>query len=128
MAFKLVCLQLLLGILFGGSAQLYIAGFLLVSESIDSPRLTTRWWYRYCIVSFWLSIALPLLLAGFGALGETLKPLDSVRAHPSILLFTSLLVALGLYFLDRRIKLYFDPRKAAARKALLVKGRCRTER
>jgi hypothetical protein len=103
--------------LFGTSASLYIGAFLLVSESIDSPRWITRWWYRYCIFSLWFSIALPLTIAALGAF-----------VPPSIWLVIAAIAALGLYFLNRRISLYFDSKKVAARKALAAKWRSRAGR
>ncbi len=128
MAFKLVFFQFLFGFAIGGGSQLYVSGFLLVSESIDSPRWPTRWWYRYCAVSFWFSISLLLVLAAYGALLKILKQEEIIRSHQSILVFTALLLALGFYFVDRRIKLYFNPRKLAAREALAAKARRRSER
>jgi hypothetical protein len=125
MALKLVLLQWIFGILFGTSAGLWRAAFLLVSESIDSPRWTTRWWYRYCDFSLWFSITLPLFIAAFGSLE---KNFTSLRIHPSIWLISSALSALGLYFLHRRFSLHFEPKKVAGRKALATKWKARPGR
>jgi hypothetical protein len=93
-----------------------IAWFKLSTESIDSPRLVTRWFYRYALFSFWLwpAIALSsvttwklLKVPAIGAFGHD---------HPWLLLVLVVPLALLFYFLWRKHVIACDPVKLKARK------------
>ena len=99
--------------LIGIGARLYIAGFLLSSESTESSKPGTRFFYRYLI--FWTNYMLSFMVTPaiiikpiFGSL-ENVSGDQSVRAIVYVLL--SLPLAILLYWLERRLNIWGDERK-----------------
>ncbi len=102
----------------GLANRLYMAGFLLSSESINHPSVAVRYWYRYCVFSLSYFLSLIFSLALFSPLFAYLKrTLGTVPGY--VLPLCCLPLALLIYWLDCRISLWSDGRKKAARDAFL---------
>ncbi len=97
----------------GIAARLYIAGFLLSSESTESNKFSTRFFYRYLI--FWTNYMLSFMVTPaiiikpiFGSL-ENISDDQGVRAITYVLL--SFPLAILLYWLERRFIVWGDKGK-----------------
>lgn len=107
---------LLLSGLLGGNARLNVAMYLLSTESIDSPKRSTRWLERYLFFSFWhlltsivaLAFMLPVLdwFIAKGAPGRSLVGLHLLLCLP---------LAAICFAIDLRLTRACDGRKTAAR-------------
>ena len=102
----------------GVAAQLYIAAFLLSTESIDSPRPFTRWLYRYLVFSFWYLAS--FLLSPALAAPLLKQPAITAVVRDNTLLFFAIPVPLAalLYLADRWFKIRVNGAKIRARKQL----------
>lgn len=102
----------------GLANRVYMAGFLLTSESINSPRRVIRYWYRYCVFSLSYFLSLIFSLALFSPFFAYLK--QTLGAVPGYVLpLCCLPLSLLIYWLDCRISLWSDSRKKAALAAFL---------
>ena len=99
--------------LMGIAARLYIGGFLLSSEAMESNKFSTRFFYRYLI--FWTNymfsfMVTPALIIKpiFGGIENIASSeVSGMVAH----VLLSLPLALLLYWLERRLYIWGDKRK-----------------
>ncbi|QGW63905.1 hypothetical protein GOY17_02620 [Lysobacter soli] len=101
----------------GTFGRLYIGGYLLSTESINSPEPLRRFFFRYLVFSMYYLgsfLTTPLLLSPF---------IESIRgasvgadAKPMIYLVLCIPVAVALYLADCWIIVKSDPLKISSRK------------
>jgi hypothetical protein len=125
--FYILLLQTFAAGFFGMCALTYAAGYKLSTESIDSPKLTTRWIYRYLIFSFYF--VLSFLSLGPLTTWQLIKIPDvqSFASDNSWLLFALNIPPTALlYYLHRKFVIWCDPMKIRGRKRLREKLASRT--
>ncbi len=122
MGLKIFLGYLLISGFLGMANCLYMAGFLLSTESIDSPKRSVRYWYRYCVFSFSYLLSAIFSLALYAPL---LSPFERVFGPiPRWAVPLSFLpIAVLLYWGDRRMSVWADGRKRRAREYLRRSGR-----
>ena len=101
----------------GIPARLYVAAFRLSTESIESPKAGTRYWYRYLIFCLYYMIsfmATPLLLIPF------IADFRAMEGDAKSYLYFVLCLPLAslLYYLDCRFIVWTDAPKLRAREQL----------
>ena len=105
----------------GMPARLYIAGFLLSTESIKSPRKGVRYFYRYLVFCFYYLISFmltPMLIKPFIEHFENIT--DDTKSY--LYLFSCIPLAVFFYYLDYKFIVWGDVAKLRARKALRKKS------
>lgn len=99
--------------MYGMAVKLYVAGFLLVSESTESPKFVTRFYYKYFrfwsnyMMSFFLTPALIIkpLFGGFEFLA------NNKEMRMIVIALMCLPLALVFSWLERRFFAWADDRK-----------------
>lgn len=117
MGLKIFLSYLVVSGFLGMANCLYMAGFLLSTESIYSPKPFVRYWYRYCVFSFCYLLSTILSLALYGPL---LNPFERIYGQiPRWAMPISFLpIAMLLYWANCRISAWADGRKLRARESL----------
>ncbi|QSX75873.1 hypothetical protein HIV01_005025 [Lysobacter arenosi] len=100
-------------------ARLYISAFLLSTESVDSPRGVTRFFFRYMIASFHYMVSFmltPLMIKPFVGYFRSIPAQEDAKSY----LYLALCIPLAalLYFLDHKVMRWGDARKLEGRERL----------
>jgi hypothetical protein len=98
------------------------AAWKLSSETTGSPKLLTRWSYRYLIFSFWFMFS--FLSVGPLTTWQLIKIPEIQtfgREHAWLLFALAVPPALLLYYLHRRFVRWADPRKIEGRRKLAAR-------
>ena len=104
--------------LIGIPVGLYAASLKLSTESIESPKAITRWFYRYFIFSHCFLLSFMFSPMIFWPVIKHLQIEQYLRDAPLVIFIFPIPAALAIYFLMRKIKISSDAKKLRARAQL----------
>ncbi|MGY4516305.1 hypothetical protein [Lysobacter sp. HA18] len=118
---RVLSLLLIIIPLAGLMSRGWIAAFLLSTESINSPTLVTRWFYRGTLFGLYFTASFLVTPAVSSGLGIPL--IRWVKNAPPLFFLAPLPIALLLLLLDGGFIRWADKIKVAARKRAAAYGR-----